>query len=616
MTYSGDKNDPYKRVHDPDDNFDGIPDYLQQDQGNGYGGNGRNGQSDYPIISSSTGGTSRQSDDSGEDELTAEELAGVQPDEDDLLAAEDRFDNGTQESTGQRSIAKSPLPRTALVGGVIGAVVLVGVILTMLVSGGGGGEVAEDGTPQENQEEDYTESDAYKSQLALVDQQTARERPDSRPQVSEAQPPEGEGEGEETPPEEPQTVTTSPPPRASRPTPPPSRPTPPPPPPAVAPAPAPPPQIEQPDPFAQWTTLASAGSQGDQFSLIQPVEEFEPQETATQNSAQAEPATTTRTGTQTGQQLPAEIDGFPVSVIGDNPIRTQSSRPRATRRVPAIPAATAPTQPLPGQQVKAQAPVTAQSRRLAQASSPGAQGILERRSVQEINAQQDQPETTALQVTLGTTAQAKLAVPIVASQDGETLGRFAVELTQPLLNPEGQVALPEGTLLITDVIGIDSNSLAIQQNVVALVYETASGDIVQETITPNTLIVRSSDGRALIASREGGGGRNTFTDILTIGGVSALGQIGSELNAADIFTSSTGTSSGDSSSSATTTVTDNSDTSIAGAALEGFFGSASEILQTEAEEARNQAEDVAPVLVVEEGQNLQVFVNGFLIVRR
>lgn len=609
MTYSGDKNDPYKRVHDPDDNFDGIPDYLQQDQGNGYGGNG---QANYPIISSSASGTSRQSDDSAEDELTAEELAGVQPDEDDLLAAEDRFDNDTQESTGQRSIAKSPLPRTALVGGVIGAVVLVGVILTMIVGGGGGNEVAEDGTPQENQEEDYTESDAYKSQLALVDQQAARERPNPQPQVSEAQPPEGEGEGEETPPEEPRTVTTSPPPRASSPTPPPrrsTRSTPPPPPPAVAPAPAPEPQREQIDPFAQWTTLASAGSQGDQFSLIQPVEEFEPQETATQNPAPAEPATTTRAG----QPLPTEIDGFPVSVIGDNPIRTQSSRPRATRTVPA---ATAPTQPLPGQRVKAQAPVTAQSRRLAQASSPGSQGILERRSVQEINAQRDQPETTALQVTLGTTAQAKLAVPIVASQDGETLGRFAVELTQPLLNPEGQVALPEGTLLITDVIGIDSNSLAIQQNVVALVYETASGDIVQETITPNTLIVRSSDGRALIASREGGGGRNIFTDILTIGGVSALGQIGSELNEADIFTSSTGTSSGDSSSSSTTTVTDNSDTSIAGAALEGFFGSASELLQTEAEEARDQAEDLAPVLVVEEGQNLQVFVNGFLIVRR
>lgn len=640
MTYSGDKNDPYKRVQDADDNFDGIPDYLQQEQ--------QPPEADYPVITSSTADT--ETGDYGTQNGSAPDpdpmdLAGVEPDEEDrLIARENRLDTPSEES-GNRSVARSPLPRTALVAGGLGIFVLVALLITMIF-GGGGNPTAEETEGQEATPEDaFSSTDEYKSQLALVDQDAARQAQSQPTPPTEPQPeaePEAESEPEPETSSTPQTVRSSAPPPTPRPTPQEPTPASAPPPPAAAPPPAP----EPIDPFERWNTLAQAGTQGNQFALVTPIEEFEPAPAATGNAdAAMERIQVTPNPTANSAQTPlpsgaqqAPAAGFPVAVIGDNPVGGQPNQAATPAQspqsvVPAQPVqSVTPTPPLPAvkstEATATEVAVPPQTLPDSQATenttpqgrSTGAQGIVERRPASDIEAQESPAitNTQVLQVPLGTTITARLAVPIVASQDGETLGRFAVELTEDLTNPQGQVALPEGTLLITDVLGIDNDSLAIQQTVVALVYPNRQGQIVQETITPNTLIIRSSDGGALIASREGtGGGRNVFTDILTVGGASALAEVGSTLNESDVFTSTASSSDGDETETTTTTVRDNDDPNIFGAVLEGFFGSTADILQEEAETSRDEGDNAPePILTVEQGAELQVFVNGFLTVRR
>jgi hypothetical protein len=249
-----------------------------------------------------------------------------------------------------------------------------------------------------------------------------------------------------------------------------------------------------------------------------------------------------------------------------------------------------------------------------QQRSPGEQGILQRqRSSEDDDRRQQSPRQAVRRVAIGTSARATVSTPIVASTSGETVGRFAVELTQPLRSTDGGVALPAGSILITDVLAIDDNSRAIQQTVVAVVYPDRAGKIRQEIIERNTLLVRGSDGGALIADLEGGSAEAGALQDVRAGAVGALENIGEVANQADVFSTSSASSGGDEDSSTVTTTTiERDDNSLAAAALEGFFGEVSDRL----EERSEDRPETAPVLTVESGEEVTVFVNGFLEVRR
>ncbi|WP_155834888.1 hypothetical protein [Leptolyngbya sp. PCC 6406] len=148
----------------------------------------------------------------------------------------------------------------------------------------------------------------------------------------------------------------------------------------------------------------------------------------------------------------------------------------------------------------------------------------------------------------------------------------------------------------------------------AVIYEDASGQVQQEPITPDTLIIRGNNGGALIARRQGGRTGVDGGGILRVGVASALAQIGSSLNADDILQTTAGTA-GSGTTTSSTTVVRQGRTNVLGAALEGFFGASSDLLLAEAEASLGE-DETEPVLVVEDAENLQVFVNGFLTVRR
>ncbi|MEL7144230.1 MAG: hypothetical protein AAGL08_18675, partial [Cyanobacteria bacterium J06573_11] len=186
-------------------------------------------------------------------------IAGVPPDEPDeeLLPPDKLLETNT------RSIESSPIPRSVLVFGTLGALFLGWVVLSNI--GGKKTQFAETEDTQEEIAVEPNESDAFRSQLALVDQQS-----DSNQTLNT----EGEATSEETPVEVTTTpVSTAPPPPAS--TPPAPRPTPA----ASAPSRSEPSRTEPPaavqypepevDPFEQWTKLAMAGTSATDLAVVE-----------------------------------------------------------------------------------------------------------------------------------------------------------------------------------------------------------------------------------------------------------------------------------------------------------------------------------------------------------
>lgn len=560
-------------------------------------------------------------------------IAGVPPDEpnEELLPPDKLLETNT------RSIESSPIPRSVLVFGTLGALFLGWVVLSNI--GGKKTQFAETEDTQEEIAVEPNESDAFRSQLALVDQQS-----DSNPQSTE-----GEATSEETPVEVTATpVSTAPPPASTPPAP---RPTPA----ASAPSRSEPSRTESPaaiqqppkpevDPFEQWTKLAMAGTSATDLAVVE------------QTRSVADRGSSRRGYTADNSE------DFPVATIGERSLvtapratfatwrTTEASRPPVDVQPSEVePAETESVEPEPdllqelrdsqlqrtepaqsGQASEIERPVedspvalarlhesagnpeadelddasleVAQDRQL----SVGAQGILNRAS----SSVQSSPQVH--QITTGTSAAATVVVPMVYSPDSgsdntHAAERFAVTLKEPLVDINGTPALSEGTVLITEIESVSAQSQVVSQTVVAIVYEDQNGNMRQEIIERGVLSIRGKNNTPLIA--ELSNRQDAVSQDLMIGLSSALGNIGRTINSGNV----TSTSSSGTNSSSATTVFSNGDRNILAAAIEGFFGATTERMQQRLEP---DGDDRLPVLVVPEGEEVSVFVNGLLNVNR
>ncbi|MEO0704143.1 MAG: hypothetical protein AAF050_00590 [Cyanobacteria bacterium J06649_5] len=561
-------------------------------------------------------------------------IAGVPPDETDeeLLPPDKLLETNT------RRIESSPIPRSVLVFGTLGALFLGWVVLSNF--GGKETQFAETENTQEEIAVEPNESDAFRSQLALVDQQS-----DS----NQTQNTEGEATLEEKSVEVTATpVSTAPPPASTPPAP---RPTP-----AAPPAPSrsEPSRTESPaaiqppepevDPFEQWTKLAMAGTSGTDLAVVE-----QTRQVANRGSSQRAYAADNSTN-------------FPVATIGERSLvispratfaawrTTEASRPPVDVQPSDVePAEAESVEPEPDllqelrdgqlqrtgpaqseQASEIERPVenspVALARSRESAGNPeageldnaslevaqdrqlsvGAQGILNRAS----SSVQNYPQVH--QITTGTSAAATVVVPMVYSPDSGSDNthfseRFAVTLKEPLVDINGTPALSEGTVLITEIESVSVQSQVVSQAVVAIVYEDQNGNMRQEMIERGVLSIRGKNNTPLIA--ELSNDQDAVSQDLMIGLSSALGNIGRTINSGNV----TSTSSSGTNSSSATTVFSNGDRNILAAALEGFFGATTERMQQRLEP---DGDDRLPVLVVPEGEEVSVFVNGLLNVNR
>ena len=287
--------------------------------------------------------------------------------------------------------------------------------------------------------------------------------------------------------------------------------------------------------------------------------------------------------TDTADRSDSDTVPFPADTVGDDPV------------------------PLPNQ-----GGITRRETQPA-STSPGAQGIIQQRSVPSTRETSAETSNTNArqQVAIGSSAEGQVIVPVIyAGGEASAQGRFAIELVEPLTDINGDVALEAGTVLITQIAEVlDANIL--RQQVVAIVYRDANHQVRQEAISPGVLLVRGEDNQPLVAEVHHDGHDSDLGEDLLVGALSALGNIGAVVNAPDTVSTAVSEAAGnDTTTSTSTTVTRGQDDDVVAAALEGFFTPISERVAERFDP--QQQTTSSPYLLIPEGEEVSIFVNGWL----
>ena len=215
---------------------------------------------------------------------------------------------------------------------------------------------------------------------------------------------------------------------------------------------------------------------------------------------------------------------------------------------------------------------------------------------------------------IGTTVPAKVVVPMMASQSTEQgLGRFTVELTEDVTSTDGRIALPKGTLLVTEVNTVDKSTSRVDQSAVAIVYKDWVGNTQEQQLPANSLLIRGANNQPLIAqSSEDRAGIVAGQDLL-VGGLTALGKVGELLNQPDEESFSSFDAPF---SNGQTFSRKRRKPNIFGASLEGFFGVTADRLRKRADTITDEQYSRPKLMVVKQGQSVSVVFNTFFEIQR
>lgn len=247
--------------------------------------------------------------------------------------------------------------------------------------------------------------------------------------------------------------------------------------------------------------------------------------------------------------------------------------------------------------------------------SAGVQGILNSTPISEATTETGRVSVPGkpMQVRISTSTPAKVLVPMIWSEEDKgSQERFAVELEEDVLSTDNRVALPKGTILITEVDSVTKANKLVKQSVVAIVYPDSSGQIRQETVPKNSILIRGEDNRPLIAQGMEDKGKVIAQQDILVGLLGAAGR------AAEIFNQPDTQSSivlNDGSSSQTVTTTSRKPNLLA-AAVEGFFKPMSERLGQRADQTTQEILSRPDVGIVPQGTRVSVFFNTFFEVTR
>ena len=571
------------------------------------------------------------------------ELAGHDGDADELLVSEHRIKQDSEEAE-TRSVSEKPEVRTFSVLMGTGAVLgILGFFWFVFFAPKPVRQQAKTANPKPTQVSE-DESGELKSRLAFQDQQRAlevqppepknRSTPASKPTPAPKPAPAARRSQTPRPVQNfnppPRTVQTIPPPQpplprpAQPPAPPPPRPRPTPlprpvPPPALlALRPAPPPRSPSPekvDPYERWAQLASLGQSRGQAVKELNAEGISASSATFPNAIAPGMTAASYPAVPPAMPVPAPPPSAvaiapvtaPVPLSQQQPVPPISQNPQPVLvSSPKSPQSAAPMQEIPAIAIGA-----AGSAVNAKVMSPGEAGILNRTTADE----NSEGSTAMREIPIGSSALAKVIVPMIWDEAGQspTAGRFAVQLTEDVMATDGAIALPSGTVLITQVENVTRGNRLVSQSVVALVYPDSAGRIQQVPIPPGYLIVRGIDNQPLIAdSLFDRGSEMAKADIL-VGILGSLGRVGEIINrpAQETFSQQSGFFG----STAVKTTT-SSEPNILAAALEGFFTPTAQRLREKSDRNAQELLKRGNVAIVPEGTQVSVFVNAFVTVQR
>lgn len=242
--------------------------------------------------------------------------------------------------------------------------------------------------------------------------------------------------------------------------------------------------------------------------------------------------------------------------------------------------------------------------------SAGEIGILNRTTLDEKGTDYTSPK----QIAIGSSVKGKVIVPMIWDETNQspTAGRFAVELTENLLASDGAIALPTGTILITEVDNVTPGNRLVSQSAVAIVYPDSTGNIQQMPIPEESLLIRGSNNKPLIAQGLFDRGSTIAKTDILVGVLSSLGRVGQIINQPTQRTLSQ--HSGLLGSSSVETLTGRAQPNILATALEGFFTPTAQRLRERSDQTLEELMKRGNVAIVPEGTEVSIFVNAFITI--
>lgn len=392
---------------------------------------------------------------------------------------------------------------------------------------------------------------------------------------------------------------------ASSPSPPPSSPpssspSPPPSPPPSEPVQLAPPQQEEIDPEARWQKLRSVGQQTSVFADSSEVQETVETTDNSENDEENEselPITSPLTEEEETVDEDVPSSGIGMTALFKDHQKTEKKDQPSARSSGERGILTRTTQ--------------LKGRSGAQMiSSVGEQGILQQSPVP---SQRENPSPSpSVELAIGETVKGEVVLPMLWSPSSETptQGRSLIRLIEPLKSTSGKVVFPIGALVVTEVFSFTPGTNELRASGVAVVYEE-KGKTIQRELNKNVLLVRGEDKNPLIAEGIYDPGGDVAKQDTLVGILSALSRVGEVINEPEEEVVINTQSDGGFSTQQTRT---QNETSIFAAALEGFFGATSGVVEQRSRTATQEMLNRANIYAVPEGEEVTIVVNEMVIV--
>ncbi len=175
------------------------------------------------------------------------------------------------------------------------------------------------------------------------------------------------------------------------------------------------------------------------------------------------------------------------------------------------------------------------------------------------------------------------------------------------------IALPKGTILITEVDSVSKVNKLVKQSVVAIVYTDSSGRVQQQAIPKDTILVRGDNNKPLVAKSISDKGQAIAQQDILVGLLGAAGRAGEIFNSLQSQSSTVVNNGGFNSQTITTQARR---PNVLAAAVEGFFKPLSARLSQRADKANSEILSRPDVAIVPTGTTVSIFFNSFFEVSR
>ncbi|BBD62891.1 hypothetical protein NIES2109_57410 (plasmid) [Nostoc sp. HK-01] len=213
-------------------------------------------------------------------------------------------------------------------------------------------------------------------------------------------------------------------------------------------------------------------------------------------------------------------------------------------------------------------------------------------------------------LTVGEFATGILVTPLVQQQTDtknnqqqtEDGRRFVAKLTQDLRDNYGEVAIPKGTLLAVELVGVDGGNY-VTANVRSIIKDNT-----EYPLTAGAISVQGEKGKPLIAKKFHDKGGAIASYDITVGLVGGLAKVGEIINQPDSQSTINNSTIGSFSSA----VTQNNRRNLGGAFLEGAFGSVGNIISDRASRSSQEILARPNVWHIPQGTKVTFIVNRSL----